>query len=160
MTIEKSAPPYKPNVQAPYGTRKRVLQQVVADLGGLKRASHKLKISRSRMAQFAGANEPQHDPKFSLVRDMVKAGTLAPAYDLASLANADLVPRVPSVEEIHELVASHAEASGRLQAICCRAIADAVISSEELTDIHEHADAVSQIAMSVRVKAATHLDGE
>jgi hypothetical protein len=143
---------YRPNVRASYGTAKSVVQRGVQETRlAPKQLAPKLNVSKSRLHQFIGTNEP-HEPKFSHVREMVRAGALAPVHDLCALAGGIFMPSKASNESIVVLTAhactEHAESISKV----LLAMADGKWAKDEKSEVLRELDEAIHALVAARVK--------
>lgn len=105
------------------GSAAHVITRAIYESGGPKMVAHRLGKSRSTVSSYADPNEPSR-MTYDQVRELVRAGALAPVEDFCELAHGAFMPIEATDESLLELLAKSAVAHGELLSRAMSAGAD------------------------------------
>jgi len=138
-----------------FGSAAEVITRTIYQAGGPKLVAHRLGRSRSTVSSYADPNEPQR-MTYAQVRELVRAGALAPVEDLCSLAHGAFMPHAPTDESLSELLAKSACSHGDLVSKAMRATAR--MSAREALEILKAIEDSARLLLQARARVLADIE--
>lgn len=143
---------FNPRVPARYDTDKQVVDELLNQLGGVKRAMVVLGLGKTETYELAQESRPDERATYLQVRQLTAAGGTAAAEDLAHLAGGVFLPLPKGEGALAGLTADMLRQHGETAAVLMQAMLDGHVSPAEALTGLESVDDLQVLLSALRAE--------